>query len=288
MQYNKIKNEIRSPLRYPGGKTKAQKHILPRIPYFKEFREPFVGGGSTFIATKQRVPATTQFVINDLYYDLYCFWNELKLNGVELINAVQDIKDNWNDGKELFNYLRETDTVRDDFKKAVRFFVLNRITFSGLIESGGYSNESFHTRFTQSSIDRLMPFPEFLQDVSITGDDYEELILKSGKEVFIFLDPPYLSATDSRLYGKNGALHTGFNHERFAEILKKCSHKWLITYDDSPEVRKLFDFAIIEDWSLQYGMNNYKQVSAKKGKEVFISNYPQDQKKICLASARAL
>ncbi len=278
MQYNKIKNEIRSPLRYPGGKTKAQKNIIPRVPYFKEFREPFVGGGSTFIATKQRVTETTQFVINDLYYDLYCFWNELKLNGLEVINAVQDIRDSWKDGQELFNYLRDSVAIWDDFEKAVRFFVLNRITFSGTIEAGGYSNQAFHKRFTQSSIDRLIPFPEFLQDITITSSDYEELIKKPGKDVFIFLDPPYLSTTGSRLYGKKGELHTSFNHERFSEILKKCSHKWLITYDDSPEVRELFDYANIEEWSMQYGMNNYKQGSAKKGKELFISNYPQDQR----------
>jgi|TARA_B100001971_G_C17984671_1_gene429198 DNA adenine methylase len=50
----------------------------------------------------------------------------------------------------------------------------------------------------------------------------------------------------------------------------------LITYDDSPQVRKLFDFAFIEEWLLQYGMNNYKQDSARQGKEVFISNYEKN------------
>jgi DNA adenine methylase len=55
--------------------------------------------------------------------------------------------------------------------------------------------------------------------------------------------------------------------------MKKCPHKFLITYDDSPEVKELFDFATIEEWSMQYGMNNYKQKSAKRGKELFISNY---------------
>jgi DNA adenine methylase len=47
----------------------------------------------------------------------------------------------------------------------------------------------------------------------------------------------------------------------------------LITYDDSPEVRKLFSFAHIVEWELQYGMNNFTQGSAAKGKELFIKNY---------------
>ncbi len=56
--------------------------------------------------------------------------------------------------------------------------------------------------------------------------------------------------------------------------MQKVKHKWLITYDDCEEVRALFSFAHIVPWELQYGMNNYKQEGAAKGKEVMITNYP--------------
>jgi DNA adenine methylase len=72
---------------------------------------------------------------------------------------------------------------------------------------------------------------------------------------------------------KNGVLHTEFNHKEFACAVKECKHSWLITYDDSPEIRKNFSFANIYEWELQYGMNNYKQGKAEKGNELFISNY---------------
>jgi len=55
--------------------------------------------------------------------------------------------------------------------------------------------------------------------------------------------------------------------------MKACEHSWLITYDDSPEIRKNFRFANVYEWELQYGMNNYKQGKAEKGKELFICNY---------------
>jgi DNA adenine methylase len=112
-----------------------------------------------------------------------------------------------------------------------------------------------------------------LSSIHITQGDYENLLFQSGDNVFIFLDPPYLSATKSKLYGVRGKLHTDFDHERFADNMRNCQHQWLITYDDSPEVRKLFNFAHISDWSLQYGMNNYKQTSAAEGRELFIKNY---------------
>ncbi|PJF38119.1 MAG: modification methylase, partial [Phototrophicales bacterium] len=77
----------------------------------------------------------------------------------------------------------------------------------------------------------------------------------------------------SRLYGRRGDLHTGFDHKRFANAIRDCHHRWLITYDDSSEIRQLFDFALIKEWELQYGMNNYKQDKANKGRELFIRNY---------------
>ena len=97
--------------------------------------------------------------------------------------------------------------------------------------------------------------------------------------MFIFLDPPYLSATKSKLYGRKGALHTDFDHAAFAAALQRCPHKWLITYDDSPEIRRNFAFANIYEWELQYGMNNYGRSFAPKGKELFITNYEIDRQR---------
>jgi G:T-mismatch repair DNA endonuclease (very short patch repair protein) len=42
---------------------------------------------------------------------------------------------------------------------------------------------------------------------------------------------------------------------------------------DTQKIRKLYDFANIYEWELQYGMTNYKQDKARKGSELFISNY---------------
>ena len=269
-----MKTIVKSPLRYPGGKSRAINQILLLIQNdFSEFREPFVGGGSVFIAVKQRIKHNAVFKVNDLNYDLYCFWIYVKNNLFDLVEEISRIKKNTTDGRALFKFYTENDRQWTDFDRAVRFFVLNRITFSGTVDSGGYSQQAFERRFTQSSIDRIKSLSPILKNVQISHADYENLLFQEGENVFIFLDPPYLESTKSRLYGKRGFLHTSFDHERFTENMKKCSHKWLITYDDSPNIRDLFDFANIYEWELQYGMNNYKQAKAEKGQELFISNY---------------
>lgn len=115
--------------------------------------------------------------------------------------------------------------------------------------------------------------PKILQNFHFSSDDYEVLLQKEGQGVFIFLDPPYFSAIKSKLYGKNGDLHTSFDHKRLCENLKNTAHKFLLTYDDSEFIRELYKDFYCKEFSVQYGMNNFKQDKAQKGKELLISNF---------------
>ena len=272
----------KSPLRYPGGKSRALKQILPHVPLnISEFREPFVGGGSVFFAIRSLFQNRIKsYWINDLNYDLYCFWKEVRDNAPDLVAALRKTHTITTDGRALFeeltltkDQLSQNRNALCEFQRAVRFFILNRITFSGIVDSGGYSQSAYEKRFTDSSIERVKNISPHLSGIKITNGDYTEALCQDGDNVFIFLDPPYWKATESKLYGVRGTLHTTFDHAQFAENMRKCQHKWLITYDDSPVIRELFDFAEIQEWTLQYGMNNYRKTSAAKGNELFIKNY---------------
>jgi len=269
---------IKSPLRYPGGKSRAIQQMKDLLPNeFDEYREPFVGGGSFFIYLKQKMP-NLKIWINDLNPELYYFWKYAQIDSEKLAREVLKVKRKRLNGQELFDELLSVKAESlTEFERAIRFFVLNRITFSGVVESGGYSQLAFEGRFTESSIERLSKLGQILNAVKITHLDYRELLKRGSKNVFTFLDPPYFKATKSKLYGKKGILHTGFYHDEFATEMKKCKHSWLITYDDSPEIRANFSFAKIYEWELQYGMNNYKKNKAEKGNELFIANYDLPQ-----------
>lgn len=268
---------IKSPLRYPGGKSRAIKFIAPLIPDFEEFREPFIGGGSVFFYVKQNYP-DKKYWINDLYYKLFQFWSQSKTNIDEVVEQVVIWKDQYPNGKELHRFVLDNMSDFSEKEIASAFFILNRITFSGTSESGGFSNQAFLKRFTPSSIERLKLIDAVLKDTTITNLDYQEVVEKKGKKVFIFLDPPYYSATKSSLYGNKGNLHKYFDHERFADVMKKTKHKWLITYDNSDYIKDLFSFAHIFTWELTYGMRNVTKNSKQKETEIFISNYLNPEK----------
>lgn len=263
---------IKSPLRYPGGKSRAVELIASIVPQYKEFREPFLGGASVFLYLKQKYP-NRKYWINDLYFELYIFWQEMQLNSHKVILQIYEFSKMFETGKELHSYLLENMESFNNIQKAASFFIFNRITFSGTTLSGGYSEQAFKGRFTETSIKRLLNLDKLLFNTQITNLDYEDVVNSKGDNVFIFLDPPYFSATKSALYGKNGNMHKGFDHQRFADTMKNCNHKWLITYDDSPYIRDLFSFANIMSWDLTYGMRNVNENSNQIGKELFISNY---------------
>jgi len=262
----------KSPLRYPGGKSRAIGIMSKLIPDYSEYREPFLGGGSLFVYLKQRNPDCIYW-INDIYKPLYMFWYEVKNDVDEVLEIVIEWKTEFKDGKELHKYLQKNIDGFDSFHIAAAFFVFNRITFSGTSESGGYSEASYKGRFTDSSLERVRMLSKILNNTHITDLDYKEVVESPGDNVFMYLDPPYYSATKSALYGKNGNLHKSFDHEKFAQVMRNCNHRWLITYDDCEYIRELFSYANIFEWDLKYGMRNVKENSNQNGKELFISNY---------------
>ena len=98
-----MNKSARSPLRYPGGKSRALKKIMPFVPTnIAEYREPFVGGGSVFFAIQDIFQnAIKSYWINDLNYDLYCFWKQVRDDATPLIETLRNIHTSTTDGAHL-------------------------------------------------------------------------------------------------------------------------------------------------------------------------------------------
>ena len=93
------KHPLKTPLRYPGGKSKAITTLAPWLPSdLKHYREPFIGGGSMAIYVAQAYPSADVW-INDLYVPLYNFWVQLRDNGEELSETI---------------YKKKSDIINDD------------------------------------------------------------------------------------------------------------------------------------------------------------------------------
>ena len=278
---------LKTCLRYPGGKSKAIKTLSQWYPkVISEYREPFIGGGSIAIDITKANPNIPVWV-NDLYVPLYNFWVQLRDRGEELSERVREEKQRTLDegdkdkvtakAKELFNrYKAEIDTY-DDFEKAVAFFIMNKCSYSGLTENSTFSPTASNSNFSLVGADKLAQYSQLIKNWKITNIDYSEVMRGRGsKDTFIFLDPPY--DIKDFLYGKNREMHRKFDHDRFADHVSHCIHKFMITYNVNERLLELYKNYNLKEWKLRYSMAHRgdKGTNENIKTELLITNYETD------------
>ena len=252
-----------SPLRYPGGKTRACKIIENvilqhfDITSFDTIISPFFGGGSFEFYMQNKYGI--MLIVNDKFTPLYNFWKQVKINKAILCEELREIKAV---SKEQFIAYRKTimDLQANILQQATQYFVINRCSFSGSTLSGGFSEEASSKRFTQSSINRIEALD--LTNIEIYNEDFYDFVntYTPIEKALLFLDPPYYLESKSKLYGNNGDLHEGFNHNLLFELLT-TKKNWVLTYNNCEYIRNLYKDYIILDVNWSYGMNTTKASS---------------------------
>lgn len=171
----------------------------------------------------------------------------------------------------------------NDLERAFRWYYLNRVSYSGIMNMQncywGYGDK--YSMQPKNWTAHLRRCSEKLQDVTITCNDFAQIIVDAPDGAFLFVDPPYFNADQDKFYTHS---FTKQDHFRLAKILHEQSHRFrfLLTYDNSPEVREMYSWSrhILEkEWN--YTINRTDDQTKKtdvkgkryQGKEVFIMNY---------------
>ena len=242
---------VKSPLRYPGGKSRAVKQIIELMPPgLDSLCSPFFGGGSVELACAN---AGMQVHGYDLFKPLVNFWQVALEDAPKLAKMVYDY---YPLTKTQFYALQKRYfDICDRLERATAFYTLNRTSYSGTTLSGGMSPG--HPRFTESAINRLADFTS--EGLTVEVADFKESI-PAHPDTFMYLDPPY--ANGEALYGSKGDMHKDFDHLALADLLKD-RRGWILSYNDCHEIRKLYEgHAFVEpDWI--YGMNNNRYASSE-------------------------
>lgn len=268
---------ILSPLRYPGGKTRAVKHILPLIPKgLDELCSPFFGGGSIEIAYAKENP-DCKVQGYDVFEPIVWFWKALLENPELLAEETDKLRvldtDFVLNGEEVRGLLKKdfsrfrtnlgNDSVKFSFINAAKVYAINRSSFSGATFSGGYSKRAAYARFTDSSIKRVKDFK--VPNLSVKLGDYKDSIIRHPN-AFLYCDPPYkLDNESNKLYGNKGDTHHNFDHEGLYELLKKRKG-WVLSYNKCEWVLERYkDYNILDaEWA--YGMTNAQSEKIAKMK----------------------
>jgi len=245
-------------LRYPGGKTRAAKRIVAYIPEgTMRLYSPFFGGASVELEWLNLTNGTVY--ARDKFPQLANFWKHV-FRGEN--DVMADICQSYlglckPDFYTLQDKLRAWEG--SGLEMAAWFYVINRASFSGATLSGGMGDGS---RFTQSACDRLRDFTFNGRIDFRSGDVFDSLRRRTerfGEDACIYLDPPYWIA--STLYGDRGNAHTDFSHQRLRNLVGRLNDmgiKWIMSYNDGPEIRDLYHGFRMVPTTWKYGMSKDK------------------------------
>ena len=275
---------LKTPLRYPGGKSRACVKMDPYFPDLRdydEFREPFLGGGSVAIHITKKYP-NLDIWVNDLYEPLVNFWQVLQTFSGDLRDTLSREKSNNNNpeaAKELF--LAAKDMVNDltltSVDRAVAFYIVNKCSFSGLTESSSFSAQASNSNFSLRGIEKLPEYSKLIGKWRITNYSYD-CLMDGNKGAFMYLDPPY--DIKDNLYGRSGSMHKGFDHDKFAADCDANDMDQLISYNSDQLVKDRFTNWKAAEFDLTYTMRSVGEYmrEQKQRKELLLFNYTKDPK----------
>ena len=270
---------LKTPLRYPGGKSRACVKMDPYFPdlrNYDEFREPFLGGGSVAIHITKKYPFLDIWV-NDLYEPLVNFWQQLQMFGYDLKSELVDLKTANNTpelARELFTKSKEyiNDKTQSNFNRAVAFYIVNKCSFSGLTESSSFSPQASNANFSLRGIEKLPEYSKLIEKWRITNYSYDYL-MDGNKDAFMYLDPPY--DIKDNLYGRKGSMHKGFDHDKFAADCNSNNMDMLVSYNTDQLVKDRFKNWNAAEFDLTYTMRSVGEYmrDQKQRKELLLFNY---------------
>ncbi len=248
-----------SPLRYPGGKTKGIKAILPYIPTdIKRLASPFFGGGSLELHLAGRGIKVFGY---DNYEPLVNFWRQLLRHPAELAAEVESCFYPMN--KLTFHNIRRyvNSPCMLPITRAAIFYALNRSSYSGLTQNGGFSRLAAKDRMKLNHVRSLAAFKQRKLKVSL--EDFPKTIWQHRRD-FLYCDPPYY--IDACLYGDKGQNNLTFRHKKLARCLKTKAERWLLSYNDCDFIRDLYHGHRIEVLNWNYSITN----QSVSGSEILI------------------
>lgn len=159
--------------------------------------------------------------------------------------------------------LRTRITKDHDVRRAAMFLKLLRYSYSSSCKS--FASQPFDIRKLFGLIKEL---ENRMANVVVENQDFETLIKHYDRpDSFFYADPPYFSS--------EGMYEVGFgwdDHVRLRDTLKGIKGKFLLSYNDCPEIRELYEGFSLLDFSRTHAMVQ-RYEAGREFKELLIGNY---------------
>jgi DNA adenine methylase len=243
-------------IKWAGGKRQILRELVQRVPKFKTYHEPFLGGGALFFALR---PAKAVLADNNLR--LVRAWRGVR-DDVETVIALLQT---YPHDREFFLELRERPIDQaTDPEVAAWFIYLNKTGYNGLyrVNSRNVFNVPFgrYSNPTICDATNLRACAKALQGIEILHDDFGSVLGRARRGDFVYFDPPYVPLSTTSVFTSYTA--EGFGREdqrRLRDVALKLKAKGvhvLLSNSSSALVRDLYaDRFVVEEVSANRNLN---------------------------------
>ena len=248
---------------YFGGKHNLAKRIIEKIPEHTCYVEAFAGGASVFFAKE---PSKAE-VINDIDRDVVTLYRVIKHHPEELYRQYKYCL------TSRAEFEREKNDVNadglTDIQRAARYLYLQKNGFGGSVTHRAWGTATTRARFNVLSLESVLEQAWLrLAGVYVESKDFRDILtIYDRPHTFFFLDPPYWRIKE---YNHN------FGDQDFidlAALLRGLQGKFLMTLNDTPEVRDIFAGFNREEVTLKYTCTRSVEGRKKLRTELLFSNY---------------
>lgn len=235
---------------YIGGKRALAKRLIARIEAINHsiYAEPFVGMGGVFFRRRSR---PKKEVINDISADVVTLFRLLQRHFQQLLDVLK-----WQlcSRADFERLLAVEPTTLTDLERAARFLYLQRTSFGGVVARRYYGVS--YTDGARFDLTKLVPMLEAVHErlcgVDIERLPYADLIARYDRPSTLFyLDPPYHGNESD--YGP-GIFSTA-DFERLRDLLGAIEGRFIMSINDTPEIRELFSEFAIDEVGVNYRLS---------------------------------
>lgn len=254
-----------SPLRYPGGKGKLAK-FMELIINQKGYQggtyiEPFAGGAGIAIELLQK-DIVSKIVINDYDKGIWSFWKAILTDTNRFISEISNVPLTMNEWEKQ-RTICLNNNKEYSFELGFATFYMNRTNRSGIIKGGvigGLQQTGkwkIDARFNRESlISRIESIAFRKKDICLYNEDIrtfiEQYIPIYENKTLIYFDPPYFKK-GKQLYMNYFGLD---DHKSIESVIKKnVACDWIVTYDNTPEIREIYALYPTMLYDLNYSVS---------------------------------
>lgn len=247
-----------------GGKRRLAKYILPLFPGHQCYVEPFAGAAALYF---MKPPAKVE-VLNDINGDLVNLYRVVQHHLDEFIRQFR-----WAlTSRQIYAWLKSAaPETLTDIQRAARFYYLQKLGFGGKVDG-----RTFGTATTTPPRLNLIRIEEELSAAHLRLSrtyiehlPWDECIRRYDRpHTLFYCDPPY--------WGTEGyGVEFGFEqYVKLSELAKSINGEMLISVNDIPEMRAVFDGLPMKHVDISYSVGGNDRTANTPG-ELVISTFKQ-------------